>query len=280
MKKGERVLDATLGLGGHSKEICSLIGSTGVLIALEQDSESLFLAKQKLSDCKAQKIFKLGNFRYLKRMLQEEGIIQIDVALFDLGFSSRQMDESGRGFSFQRSEPLLMTLSDKVNSETLTASDIINDWSEESLADIIFGYGGERFSRKIATAIVEARKQKPIKTSLELAEIIKNAIGKKTGRIHPATKTFQALRIAVNDELGAFREGLQGVWEILVPGGRLAVITFHSLEARIIKEFIKDKKNKSELELLTKNVIKPKREEVLKNPRSRSAQLRIVKKIR
>lgn len=278
-KKGEVVLDATLGFAGHAKAICDEIGSTGTLIGLDQDSESLFLAKGELKNRPAKKIFKLGNFRKLKELLAEEGISNIDIALFDLGFSSRQMDESGRGFSFQRAEPLLMTLTDKIGPETLTASDIVNSWSEENLADIIYHYGEERASRKIAAAIVSARKLKPIETSLELSEIISKVFGgRRTGKIHPATKTFQALRITVNDELGSLKEGLTAAWEMLSPRGRLAVITFHSLEARLVKEFGATKKKSGELELVTKKVVKPTRQEILDNPRSRSAQLRIFEK--
>lgn len=283
LKTGETVLDATLGLGGHAKAICEKIGSTGTLIGLDQDRGTLTLSEHELSDYSTRKIFKLGNFRNLKKLLAEEGIVQVEAVLFDLGFSSRQMDESGRGFSFQRAEPLLMTLTDEITPETLTAADIVNSWSEENLADIIYGYGEERASRKIAAAIVAAREQKLIETSLELAEIIKVAVGRsfgRSGRIHPATKTFQALRIAVNDELGALREGLTAAWEILPIGGRIAVITFHSLEARIVKEFIVTEKKKGGLELVIKKVVKPNREEILANARSRSAQLRIFKKIK
>jgi len=280
LQRGETVLDATLGLGGHAKAICEQIGSTGVLIGLDQDPETLELAKRNLEACPGQKMFALGNFRCLSEILQKVGVAQIDAALFDLGFSSFQLDRSGRGFTFQKDEPLLMTLSGDVKPGILTAAEIVNTWSEASLADIIYGYGEERAARKIAAAIVTAREENEIRTTFQLAEIIKKALGPRGrfGRIHPATKTFQALRITVNDELGAFKEGLGAVWEALSVGGRVAVITFHGLEARLVKEFVRTKKEAGELELLVK-ATKPDRAEVLANPRSRSAQLRVFKKI-
>jgi len=280
LQSGETVLDATLGLGGHAKAICEQIGSTGTLIGLDQDPETLELAKRNLEACPGQKMFALGNFRRLSEILQKVGVAQIDAALFDLGFSSFQLDRSGRGFTFQKDEPLLMTLSGDVQSGVLTAAEIVNTWSEASLADIIYGYGEERAARKIAAAIVTAREENEIRTTFQLAEIVKKALGPRGqfGRIHPATKTFQALRITVNDELGALKEGLGAVWEALSVGGRVAVITFHGLEARLVKEFVRTKKEAGELELLVK-ATKPDRAEVLANPRSRSAQLRVFKKI-
>ena len=281
LQKGETVLDATLGLGGHSKAICEQIGPTGTLIGLDQDSQTLLLARQNLEACPAKKLLEVGNFRRLDEILAKLSVSAVDAVLFDLGFSSFQMDESGRGFTFQKDEPLVMTLGSQINSEVLTAGEIVNTWSEESLADIIYGYGEERASRKIAAAIVVARKLTEIKTTFQLAEIVKKALGARGrfGRIHPATKTFQALRITVNDELGALKEGLAVAWNNLSFGGRIAVISFHGLEARVVKDFIRFKKEQGELELLTKKVIKPERSEVLANPRSRSAQLRIFKKI-
>ncbi|MFA5737131.1 MAG: 16S rRNA (cytosine(1402)-N(4))-methyltransferase RsmH [Candidatus Paceibacterota bacterium] len=280
LRAGETVLDATLGLGGHAKTICEKIGPTGILVGLDQDSETLEMARQNLETYPAKKILKVGNFRYLTDILQKAGIAQIDAVLFDLGFNSFQMDQSGRGFTFQKDEPLLMTLSGESQSEILTAFEIVNNWSVESLTDIIYGYGEERSAKKIAAAIVAAREEGEIKTTFQLVEIIKKALGVKGkgGRIHPATKTFQALRITVNDELGAFKEGLSGAWDKLALGGRIAVITFHSLEARLVKDFIRAKKEMGKLELLAK-MIKPDRKEVLANPRSRSAQLRVFKKI-
>jgi len=281
IKVGETAVDATLGLGGHSKEICARLGKSGLLVGIDQDGGALAKAKKNLATCPARKIFKLGNFRNIEQILNEEKIDQVDIVLFDFGFNSEQMDESGRGFSFQKNEPLLMTLSDQINSETLTAEEIVNTWEEKSLADIIYGYGEERRSRQIAKAIVEARNQKKIKTTFDLLEIIKNVTPLKDQKrkTHFATKTFQALRITVNDELGAIKEGLAGAWEKLAVGGRIGVISFHSLEARLVKEFIKTKEREGLAKRANKKVIKPSLEEIRENPRSRSAQLRIFKKI-
>ncbi len=208
-----------------------------------------------------------------------QGIPKIDGALFDLGISSMEIGESGRGFSFQYDEPLLMTLENPITETTLTARDVVNSLPEKELADIIYKYGEERFSRPIAKAIVTARRRAKIDSSLQLAEIIAEAVpkGYRNGRINPATKTFQALRIFVNDEFGAIEEGLSGAWNLLTPGGRIAVISFHSLEDRIIKNFFKDKAKDSG-RLLTKKPIVPTRAEIIKNPRSRSAKLRIIEK--
>lgn len=282
LSPGETVLDATVGLAGHARVICEKIGPTGVLIGLDQEVEALARAREVLAAYPTKKILRVGNFRHWDKILPTVGIDHLDAALFDLGFSSRQIDESGRGFTFQKDEPLLMTLSDQIGPETLTAAEIVNHWSEAVLADIIYGYGEERGARKIAKAIVAERAEREIKTTFQLAELVKKTIGigRRGGRIHPATKTFQALRIAVNDELGALKEGLPAVWQSLVSGGRLAVISFHSLEARVVKEFSRARKEEGELELLTKKVIKPSRAEVLANPRARSAQLRIFKKIK
>ncbi len=281
IQKGDTVLDATLGLGGHSKEICAKLGETGLLIGIDQDSGALAKAKINLAECPAKKILKLGNFRNVEQILTDEKIDQINVALFDFGFNSEQMDESGRGFSFQKDEPLLMTLSDQITPETLTAEEIVNTWEEKNLADIIYGYGEERRARKIAQAIAEARLKQKIKTTADLVEIIKSVIpiSEQKRKTHFATKTFQALRITVNDELGAIKAGLAGAWNKLAVGGRIGVISFHSLEARIVKDFIKDKEKIGEAEKLNKKVIKPDLEEIKNNPRSRSAQLRVFKKI-
>lgn len=287
LTKGETVVDATLGLGGHAKEILEQIGPTGTLIGFDQDGSTLAKAQENLKSYSARKIFRQENFRYLSKVLAEEGIERVDKFLFDLGFSSEQMDSSGRGFSFSKDEPLEMTLRDKITPETLTAEIIVNEWSEESLADIIYGYGEERYSRRIASAIVRGREIKQIKTTGQLVEIIKSALpvrytqttGPGRRKIHFATKTFQALRITVNDELGAIKEGLAIAWEKLTPDGRIAVISFHGLEARIVKNFVREKKILGELILINKKPITASREEIIANPRSRSAQLRIFKKI-
>ncbi|HRZ30302.1 MAG TPA: 16S rRNA (cytosine(1402)-N(4))-methyltransferase RsmH [Candidatus Paceibacterota bacterium] len=281
IKAGDKIVDATLGLGGHAKELAEQTGQTGLLIGLDADANLLAKAEENLRNVPCQTIFINTNFRYLASALDKEGIAKVDKILFDLGLNSEHFDSSGRGFTFQKDEPLLMTLSPEITEETLTAREIVNTWAEESLADIIYGYGEERLSRRIAHAIVEARKTKKIETTFDLVEIVKavmpaNRLHSKT---HFATKTFQALRITVNDEIGALKEGLAGAWEKLDSNGRLAVISFHSLEARTVKNFFKEKVAEGVGLLVNKKAIAPSRGEELSNPRSRSAQLRVIKKI-
>jgi len=281
IKEGETVVDATLGLGGHAKEIIKKLGEKGTLIGLDADALLLAKAKQNLANARCQTIFININFRQIKEILSGKGIEKVDAVLFDLGLNSEQFENSGRGFSFQKNEPLLMTLSADFNSETLTAREIVNTWAEDSLADIIYGYGEENFARKIAKAIVESRAVRPIETTLDLVAVIGGVMPawRKKGKIHFATKTFQALRIAVNDEIGALKDGLAGAWEKLSHGGRIAAISFHSLEARVIKNFFKDKVREGDGKLVNKKALRPSQEEILANSRSRSAQLRVTVKI-
>jgi 16S rRNA (cytosine1402-N4)-methyltransferase len=208
--------------------------------------------------------------------------------MLDLGLSSDQFETSGRGFSFQKNEPLLMTFKENLGPEDLTAKQIVNTWDEENIADIIYGYGEERYSRKIAKGIVGARAVKPIETTFDLVEIIKNSTPSRYahGKIHPATRTFQALRITVNDEINALKEGLEKGWERLAPGGRMAVISFHSIEDRIVKHFYKSKEwmekadgtSERTANIITKKPITASHQEISENPRSRSAKLRIIEK--
>jgi|SRR3989344_390221 len=275
------VLDCTFGGGGHSKEILRRYRKAKV-VAIDEDrnvegGENISLYHE--------------NFRNLDRVLQKENIEKVDGVIFDLGFSSDQLESSGRGFSFLKDEPLLMTLKAKPGEEDLTAKMVINNWSEKSLADIIYGYGEERYARRIARVIAEERFRKPIETTGELVEIIKKAVPSRyrTKKIHFATRTFQALRIAVNDELGALKEGLEKGFEALKPESRMAVISFHSLEDRIVKKFYKEKASpvglwprveESKAVLINKKPIRASDEEIKNNIRSRSAKLRIIKKIK
>ncbi len=281
LKAGDIVVDATLGLAGHAREMAKYLGPAGTLIGFDADAGLLIKAKENLTGVECRTIFINTNFRYLKSALDQEGIGQVDKVLFDLGLNSEQFDESGRGFTFQKDEPLLMTLTDQIGEETLTARQIVNEWGEESLVDIIYGYGGERLSRRIAKAIVEARAKKPIDTTFDLVAIIRNSVPvfytKK--RIHFATKTFQALRITVNDEIGALREGLIGAWEKLSDGGRVAALSFHGLESKMVKNFFKTKVVEGTGQLINKKVVRPTREEEMVNPRSRSAQLRVISRL-
>ena len=273
------VLDATFGGGGHSKAILEKYPNVKI-IALDQDkSVSKSLIDPRIS-------FHNLNFRDLDKVL-EKGV---DGIIFDLGLSSDQLENSGRGFSFLKNEPLLMTMKEDPLPEDLTASDIVNNWGEKSLADIIYGYGEERFSRRIAKGIIEARKKNKIETTWDLVKVIENnvPVAYRKGRLHFATKTFQALRIAVNDELRTLQTGLQKGFEILEKGGRISVISFHSLEDRIVKRFYKEKEKKGEAKLISarnefrsggnKEVILASAEEIKNNPRSRSGKLRILEK--
>lgn len=279
LAEGMTVFEGTVGLGGHSEVICNAIGPKGLFIGTDADCESLALAEKRLEKSSCRKIFVCDNFRNIDNVLTESGVSEVNAVLLDIGLSSRQLDSAPRGFSFLRDEPLLMTFN--ANGEGLTAREIVNDWAEESIADIIYGYGEEHAARRIAHAIVERRAEKPIETSAELAAIVKQAVPGvlRFGRIHPATKTFQALRIAVNDELGALREGLAKGFAALAPNGRMAVISFHSLEDRIIKDFFKERANEKVATLITKKPIIVSEKELKENPRARSAKLRIITKI-
>lgn len=280
IKEGDIFLDCTLGSGGHSSEVARRFGKTVKIIALDEDSDALVRSKEKLEQAGAD--FKLirENFRNLDRALQGVGILKVNRILFDLGWSTDQFKGSGRGFSFEQNEPLVMSFKKEIQPDDLTARFIVNVWQEENLADIIYGFGEERFSRRIARAIVEARKSRPIETTFDLVEIIRKATPffYHHGRIHFATRTFQALRIAVNDELGALTQGLEKAFAVLDSGGRMAVISFHSLEDRIVKTFFKSKKSEATAEIITKKPIVPSDEELKENPKSRSSKLRILEK--
>ncbi len=281
LKPGETVVDATLGGGGHSLEIAKTLGPGGRLIGIDTEAAALERAKERLTGVACRLDFVHSNFRHLDAILTDLGLSTIDALLLDLGFSSDQLETSGRGFSFQRDEPLLMTLADNPGPNDLTAEKIVNDWPEEELARIIYEYGEERNSRRIAKAIVAARAKKPITRSTELAAVIEQAAPTRRGRLHPATKTFQALRVAVNDEFGALREVLAAGWQHLAPGGRLAVITFQGLEGQIFKEFahsLRGPAGSPKLVKITKS-LGPTHAEVLQNPRSRSARLRLITKL-
>ncbi len=285
-KHGDIVLDCTLGGGGHASEIAKCIGSSGTLIGIDADSNAIRRVQYALellddSNIKLPKLyFMQENFRNLDNVLNTFGITEINSALFDLGLSSDQLEVSGRGFTFQNEETLTMTLSDVIGKETLTAKDIVNEWQEESIADVIYGYGGERYARRIAKAIVQARAHGEIVTTGQLVEIIKRSVPKyyRHGKTHPATKTFQALRITVNDELGAVKEALGKVLRYVMPGGRIAVITFHSLEDKLVKQLFREWNNADKGKIITKRPILPTKEEISQNRRSRSGKLRVFEK--
>lgn len=281
LQEGDVVLDGTLGSAGHGEAILRKIGH-GTYIGLDVDQSALARSKERISGFSATIHLVRENFRNLDAVLQELGIRQVKKVLLDLGWSTEQFEEGGRGLSFHHDEPLQMTLADTVSENELTAQEIVNTYQEEELADLIYTYGEEQFSRRIAKAIVAARKEKAIETTKELVTIIEGAVPKfyLFRRIHPATKTFQALRIAVNDELEVLREGLRKALEALEAGGRIAVITFHSLEDRIVKHMFLDWAREGKGSVLTKKPIIASSKEIAENKRARSAKLRGFEKMK
>ncbi len=279
LKPSSTVVDATLGGGGHAAAILSALDATGVFVGLDADSTAI-KALGHLSNAPATVHLVVRNFASLESVLDELHIERVDAVLADLGWRTDQFTDGNKGFSFGADEPLLMTYGDPATYD-FTASDIVNGWSAEDIANVLYGYGEERYSRQIATKIVETRKKTKITTALQLADIISGAVpaGYRNGRTNPATKSFQGLRIAVNDEFGVLERFLAQAWHRLAVDGRLAVISFHSLEDRIVKHTFKAFSAAGTGLLVTKKPIVPTREEVVENPRSRSAKLRIIQKI-
>ncbi|MBC8079826.1 MAG: 16S rRNA (cytosine(1402)-N(4))-methyltransferase RsmH [Gorillibacterium sp.] len=291
-------VDCTLGGAGHSERIASALGPEGRLIAFDQDETALAHAEQRLSPYKDRVMLVKSNFRYIKEALKQASVPmdgdrpQVNGILFDLGVSSPQLDEAERGFSYNQEAELDMRMD---RSAPLTAKDIVNSWSEMEIARILYQYGEEKFSRRIAGRILAYREHTPIESTLQLAEIIKEAIpaaARRTGP-HPAKRSFQALRIAVNDELRAFEDALSESIDCLAPKGRIAVITFHSLEDRICKQTFAKLLGKctcptdfpicvcgtkSELVLVNRKPIEPSEQELELNARARSAKLRVAEK--
>lgn len=271
---GDVVVDATVGGAGHFSAILDRLDGNGVLIGIDADADAITRGEAAATHARPAVHLVEDNFRNLASVLDTLGVKQISKALFDLGWSAYHL-ESGRGFSFRAEEPLLMTYGTPVAGQT--AADMVNSASEEALADLFFTLGEERFARQIAKGIVKERGTKRILTTGDLVRVI---LASTPGwyqhrRLHPATKTFQALRIAVNDELGALREGLATAIERLAPGGRIAVITFHSIEDRIVKTMLRDAAHAGTGTLVTKKPIAPSLSETRENPRARSAKLRI-----
>ncbi|MFW6209999.1 MAG: 16S rRNA (cytosine(1402)-N(4))-methyltransferase RsmH [Patescibacteria group bacterium] len=272
------VVDATFGAGGHSHAIRKVLGPTGRLIAVDKDPTAIRSASFPPDGAAVDLVN--DSFSNLRQILRSLHIDSVDAVLADLGWRSEQFADGARGFSFQESGPLLMTYGDPT-TYPFTAYDIVNEWDEKVLADIIYGYGEDRLARRIARSIVTSRATAPIETTTELAAIIVEAYPAQLrhGRIHPATKTFQALRIAVNDELGVLEEFITEAVASLTPSGRLAIITFHSLEDRIVKHRFRELRDAGVLDLVNKRPITPTPEEVAQNPRARSAKLRISSKV-
>ena len=271
VRPGGIYLDATLGGGGHTRKILETENDCKV-IALDRDLKAIEIAKENLKEYKDRVSFFNLNFRKLDEALGET---KIDGALFDLGVSSFQLDDAGRGFSFREAAPLDMRMGADAK---YNAGELVNELPQEDLEKLIRTFGEENFAGRIARVIVETRKVKRIETTVELSEAIWQAVPSfyRHGKIHPSTRTFQAIRIAVNDELGSLKEGLVKASSSLVKGGRLCVISFHSMEDRIVKEFVKGDKT---LEPVTKKPLVPSDSETEENRRSRSAKLRVAEKI-
>ncbi len=280
LKAGDIFLDCTLGSGGHSAAVAEHFGDTVQIIGVDMDADALARTRVRFASLKANAVFVQNNFRNIDQVLAELHLEKVDKILMDLGLSSNQFEESGRGFSFQKDEPLEMTFKKDPGVSDVSARTIVNEWSEDTLETILKGFGEERYAWKIAKAIGQYRIIRPIETTLQLVEIITSAtpIAYHHRKIHPATKTFQALRIAANDELTALKEALQKGMDHLNHGGRMAVISFHSLEDRIVKNFFRDLRMNDQLIPVTKKPIVPSEEELIHNRRARSAKLRIIEK--
>lgn len=269
------VVDATVGGAGHFMALYERLGPGGTLIGIDADHEAIERAEAALVGRVGPTVHLVNDdFRNLADILRNLGINRIDKALFDLGWSSYHLT-SGRGFSFREDEPLLMTYGDPREGDT--AADIVNESSEEELVDLLFSLGEERFARRIAAAIVAKRSQGPIETTSQLVDAVMDGTPAwyQTRRTHPATKTFQALRIAVNGELSAVREGLNAALSHLSDNGRVAVITFHSIEDRIVKGLMRDAVHQGLGSLVNKKPVIASSDELLRNPRARSAKLRV-----
>lgn len=293
-RPGGVYVDGTVGGGGHARAILEAIGKRGILICIDRDEEALFRAKEHLKDFSSQVVFVKDNFMRIKDILSQRQIGQVNGILLDLGVSTHQLLSRERGFSFSVDGPLDMRMD---RSERLTAHTVVNTFPEEELKEIIKTYGEERWASRIASAIVDRRAVAPISSTTELAELVAGVVPSSTGGkspIHPATRTFMALRIYVNGELDALKQGLFGAMGCLGAGGRLVVITFHSLEDRLVKETFRAASRschcppgipvctcggKSDFSLITKRAIRPSSGEVEKNPRARSAKLRALERI-
>lgn len=286
-------VDGTLGGGGHASAICEKLSEKGLLVGIDRDRDALDAAEKRLSPYKCRKLFVQSNYSDIKRVLREHGIDSIDGATLDLGVSSFQLDNRERGFSYMQKAPLDMRMN---RDDGFSAYDVVNGYGEKELADIIKKYGEERWAARIAAFIVKARADKPIEDTEELVEIIKRAIPASARRDgpHPAKRTFQAIRIEVNDELTQLEKAADEFCDVLAKGGRFAVITFHSLEDRIIKETFSRRADpctcpkdfpvcvcgkKADIKKVTGKPIVPSPEETENNPRARSAKLRVAEKI-
>jgi len=283
-------LDATFGRGGHARSILDALGPDGRLTVLDRDPQAIEVAKNFFGDDQRVTIIR-GSFEMLGELAREHGISALDGLLFDLGVSSPQLDEAERGFSFQKDGPLDMRMD---NEEGMTAAQWLAEASEKEIAQVLWRYGEERHSRRIARAILSRREEKPLERTLDLAALISSAVPRPHGRKHPATRSFQAIRIYLNREMQSLEAGLNAALELLAPGGRLCVISFHSLEDRMVKRFIRSHSRpdpvyaglpnipehaKPRMAVIGKAVTASEQEQD-ENPRSRSATLRVGEKLR
>ncbi|HEY4510873.1 MAG TPA: 16S rRNA (cytosine(1402)-N(4))-methyltransferase RsmH [Candidatus Paceibacterota bacterium] len=274
---GDVVLDATLGGGGHTEALLARPRVT--VVGIDADEEAIARARGRLGRFGERVLFIHGNFRDVRLLLDAAGVESLSHALFDLGMSSDQLESSGRGFSFMRDEPLTMTFGEPQIG--IDARTLLNEWSEESIANVLWGYGEERYAKRIARTIVQTRDTSPIEKTSDLVALVERSVPAlyRRGRTHPATKTFQALRIAVNDELAAIEKGLTDAVSLLSKGGRIAVISFHSIEDRAVKKVLKNLTVRGSVLSLTKKPLTPTFEEKGRNPRARSAKLRVAEKL-
>ena len=288
VSSGGRYIDCTLGEGGHTKSLLEASNPGGEVLGIDADHEAIEVSKNRLEEYGERFIYENSNFKNIKKIAMKSKFVPCHGILFDLGVSSLQLDKESRGFSFRRKAPLDMRFS--IN-QTLTAQDVLNTFSESEISDILYQYGEERQSRKIAKLIIENR---PLSNADELSDLIKKNIRQTNYKINPSTKTFQALRIYINEELNSLSQALEQSLEILGVGGRMAVISYHSLEDRIVKNFFK-KESKycicppnitecdcghfPKLKIITKKPVSPSQSEIDANKRSRSAKLRVVERI-
>ena len=278
IREGGVYLDCTVGAGGHSRAILDEMRGKVRIIGIDRDEEALKIASQELREYKKQATLIKANFKELPQILKEENVGLLDGIIYDLGLSSMQLDSQTRGFSFRWTAPLDMRMN---SSQALTAAHLVGELSQKELEDIFFELGEERWARRIAKFIVEERRQNPIKTTSNLLEVMRKAIPAKFRRgrrTHFATRVFQALRIKVNEELEDLRVSLSYSFDLLQKEGRVCVISYHSLEDRIVKQKFNETKEEK-LNILTKKVIRPSKKEVRINPRARSARLRVAERI-
>ena len=274
---GKVIVDGTLGEGGHSEGIVRKITPGGHLIGIDQDDDALSMSRLRLSPYESAVTLVHDNFCNIRRIVDQAGYRQVDGILLDLGVSMLQFSSPERGFSFRLEAPLNMRMDKRAQ---ITAFDLVNNLSQEELANLIYTFGEERFSRRIARVIVEQRRVQPIATTVQLAELVSAALParERYRRIHPATRTFMALRIAVNRELEVLTSVLPEALDMLAPGGRLCVLSFHSLEDRIVKHVFRSAAKQGTVTLVAKKPLLPQESEIAYNPRSRSAKLRVVEK--